>query len=238
MARLRLVCFPYAGSGPSAYLGWVRHLPMEIELRLVAPPGCELREDEEPETDLSRYLDAVMQALLSEPSVPVALFGHSLGASFAYLTALRLIEAGRPPVHLFLSAKESPDDPGPVEDLHLLDDRGLIDGVRTLYGGLPESLENDPPLLASVLHRLRADLTLLSQVPATLESPLRIPVSVLWSPEDPSMTESQVRSWDGRVSGPIRYEAFPGGHLFLYPQSAAVVRFVSAQLGLAEPGRA
>jgi surfactin synthase thioesterase subunit len=211
---------------------------MGIELRLVAPPGCELREHEEPETDLSHYLDAVSQALLSEPSVPVALFGHSLGASFAYLTALRLVAAGRPPVHLFLSAKESPDDPGPVEDLHLLDDRGLIDGVRTLYGGLPESLEDDPPLLASVLHRLRADLTLLSQVPAAVESPLRIPVSVLWSPEDPSMSESQVRSWDGRVSGPIRYEAFPGGHLFLYPQSAAVVRFVSDRLGIDVSGRA
>ncbi len=236
MARLRLVCFPYGGSGPSAYLGWVRHLPMAIELRLVAPPGCELREAEEPETDLSRYLDEVTNALLAEPAVPVALFGHSLGASIAYLTALRLVEAGRPPAHLFLSAKESPDDPGPVEDLHLLDDRGLIDGVRALYGGLPESLENDPPLLASVLHRLRADLTLLSQVPATVQAPLRIPVSVLWSPEDPSMTESQVRSWDGRVTGPVRYEAFPGGHLFLYPQSAAVVRFVSDRLGFHVPG--
>jgi len=42
MARLRLVCFPYAGSGPSAYLGWVRHLPPAVELRLVAPPLCKI----------------------------------------------------------------------------------------------------------------------------------------------------------------------------------------------------
>lgn len=238
MARLRLVCFPYAGSGPSAYLGWVRHLPQAVELRLVAPPGSELRADEPQETDLPRYLDAVTGALMSEPAVPCALFGHSLGASLAYEVALRLVEAVRPPVHLFLSGKESPDVPLLFPDLHLRDDEGLIAGIRILNGGLPEELEQDPVLMASVLLRLRADWTLMSQLVARDVPRLRIPVSVLWSPEDPSTTEEEVRSWEDRVEGPIQYEAFGGGHLFLNQRAPEVVRAVCRHLGLATGGAA
>lgn len=233
MARLRLLCFPYAGSGPSAYLGWVRLLPGEVELRMVAPPGCELRDDEPPETDLSRYLDAVLAALREEPPLPLALFGHSLGATMAYEVALRLSTEGRPPVHLFLSAKESPDVPLLFPDLHLRDDAGMLDGLRILNGGVPEELEQDPVLMASVLHRLRADWTLMSQVRATVVPRLRIPVTVLWSPEDPSTIERELRRWDERVEGPVRYEAFTGGHLFVNQQGPAVVRCICERLGLA-----
>lgn len=233
MAHLRLLCFPYAGSGPSAYLGWVRLLPPSVELRMVAPPGCELREDEPFETDLSRYLDAVVNALTEEPPIPLALFGHSLGALLAYEVALRLVEGGRPPVHLFLSAKESADVPLLFPDLHLRRDEGLVEGLRILNGGLPEELEEDPKLMASVLQRLRADWTLLSQVKANVVPPLTIPVSVLWSPEDPSTVESELRKWDARVAGPVRYEAIPGGHLYLNKKAAAVVRCVCEHLGLA-----
>jgi surfactin synthase thioesterase subunit len=231
MARLRFLCFPYAGSGPSAYLGWARRLPPLVELRLVAPPGCELRETEPLETSLTHYVESVVEALLAEPSFPLALFGHSLGAMIAYEVALRLVAAGRPPVHLFVSAKESPLDPLPLEVLHLLDDQRLMARTRELFGGLPDELVDHPELMASVLHRLRGDLSLLSQVESKPRPRLRIPVTVLWSPDDRSMTGEQANAWQDLVEGPISVASFPGGHFFVHERTPEVLRFVSGQLG-------
>lgn len=232
MARLRLVCFPYAGSGPSAYLGWVRHLPPAVELRLVAPPGRELREDEPPESDLSRYLDGVLAALRDDPFMPVALFGHSLGGLMAYEVARRLADTGRPPRHLFVSAKEPAEVPLRFPDLHLRDDAGMIEGLRMLNEGLAPELENDPLLMASVLRNLRADWALMAQVPTGPVPALDLPLTVLWSPDDPTTEESSLHLWDRRVRGPVRYEAFAGGHQFLNQQAAAVVGCVCKYLEL------
>jgi surfactin synthase thioesterase subunit len=41
--RLRLFCFPYAGSGTSIYRGWTAAMPRAIEVWPVALPGREHR---------------------------------------------------------------------------------------------------------------------------------------------------------------------------------------------------
>ncbi|MBK7905137.1 MAG: thioesterase [Gemmatimonadetes bacterium] len=232
MARLRLVCFPYAGSGPSGYLGWVRHLPPAVELRLIAPPGCELRPDEDPEADLSRYLDGILAALRDDPFMPIALFGHSLGGLMAYEVARRLAATGRPPLHLFVSAKEPAEVPLRFPDLHLRDDAGMIEGLRILNGGLAPELEQDPLLMASVLHKLRGDWALMAQVPTEPVPALDLPLTVLWSPDDPTTEESELKRWEQRVIGPVRYESFAGGHQYLNSQAAAVVGRICIYLDL------
>lgn len=235
MAKLRLLCFPYAGSGPSAFLGWNRLLPPTIELRCIAPPGCELRDDEPPETDLGRYLDAIVDELCREPRVPLALYGHSLGGLVAYEVARRLEAADRPAVRLVIGAKEPAEVPLLLPDLHLRDDEGLLEGLRIITGTDPTELRQDAALMAFVLHRLRADWTLLVQFPKDPVPRLRTSASVFWSPEDPSTVAAELRRWDARFESPVIHEGFPGGHLFLNQQAPRVVRALCAHLGIDAP---
>src|SRR6185437_15242868 len=50
-ARMRLVCFPYAGAGPSVFRTWGSRLPTGVELVALRLPGRESRFTETPYTD-------------------------------------------------------------------------------------------------------------------------------------------------------------------------------------------
>jgi surfactin synthase thioesterase subunit len=236
MAPVRLLAFPYAGGGPFSYLHWTRLLSHEIELRVVSAPGRDLREHEGEEPRLAAWLDAITAELLADPGVPLALLGHSLGALMAYEVSRRLIEAGRPPVHLVVSAKAPAGVSEEDAALRQLADAPLLAAIRERFGGLPEELEEDPELLATVLRRLRNDLQLLEQFEARAGPPLALPLTVWWSPDDRSVDEAQMRQWGALVSGEVRYRAFPGGHFFLVEHAAAVCRSVADALDAGREG--
>src|SRR5205814_8095171 len=79
--RLRLVCFPHAGGSASAYRSWPDSLPGDIELLAVRYPGRQDRLREPCLTSVAELADAVTGALTPYLDRPVALFGHSMGAS-------------------------------------------------------------------------------------------------------------------------------------------------------------
>lgn len=78
-AELRLVCFPYAGTGATIFRPWVAHLSPRIELCLVNLPGREKRLKESPYTHLNILVEALVDGLAPHLDQPFAFFGHSLG---------------------------------------------------------------------------------------------------------------------------------------------------------------
>src|SRR5262249_24060572 len=107
-ARLRLFCFPYAGRGASLYRGWSRRLPSWIDLRPVQLPGREERIREQAFTDMDALCAALLPSLAPYLDMPVAFFGHSMGALIAYQAATRLRDQGCIPVHLVVSGQRAP----------------------------------------------------------------------------------------------------------------------------------
>ena len=61
--RMRLFCFPYAGGGASAYRGWERELPADVEVCLVQLPGRETRLREPPFRRVEPLVEAAAEAL-------------------------------------------------------------------------------------------------------------------------------------------------------------------------------
>src|SRR3954468_12228703 len=92
-ARLRLVCFPYAGGGASAYWRCAAALPAGIELAAVTLPGREARLDEPPRENLAMLLPELLDAL-ARYRQPVAFFGHSMGALIAFELCRALAREG------------------------------------------------------------------------------------------------------------------------------------------------
>ena len=87
---LRLICFPYAGGGPSLFRGWPLELSQQVEVCAVQRPGREARMKEPPIGDLRRLVVELADAI--EPSLdrPFALFGHSVGGLVAFEFAREL----------------------------------------------------------------------------------------------------------------------------------------------------
>ena len=231
MAYARVLCIPHAGSGPSPYRPWIRHLPDDIELRIVAPAGREHRFDESVAERLEDYMDAVLEELLREPPFPTAIFGHSMGAVVAYELALRLEDAGRPPVHTFLSGRGAPTDLPSAEPMGSLPDEELLSLARLRYGGFPAELEAYPQLMRDALEALRGDLRLLERFQPSFPRALGGPASVCWGAGDESLSAEDLRRW-GDI-GRVEYVSFEGGHFYLQERGAEVARYVALKANLA-----
>ncbi|HVE43770.1 MAG TPA: beta-ketoacyl synthase N-terminal-like domain-containing protein [Gammaproteobacteria bacterium] len=108
-AKMRLFCFPYAGSGASVYSQWQKELPDDIEVCPVQLPGRENRLNESFSGEMDHLLDALMKNLQHEFDLPFAFFGHSFGSLVAFELARRLQkEQSSKLIHLFASAHPDP----------------------------------------------------------------------------------------------------------------------------------
>src|SRR2546430_788464 len=84
-ARVRLVCFAHAGASAAAFASWPDTLSGEIEVGAVRKP---------PLADYRQLIEALTVAVVAyvshTPTLPYALFGHSLGSLLAFGVARQL----------------------------------------------------------------------------------------------------------------------------------------------------
>ena len=76
-AKLRLFCFPYAGSGALSFRTWSDSLPSTVEVCPIELPGRGSRLMESPFTQLSALIQELVRALHPYLDKPFAFFGHS-----------------------------------------------------------------------------------------------------------------------------------------------------------------
>lgn len=223
-ARLRLVCFPYAGGAASAYRTWAAAMPSTVELWAVQLPG---REERRPETPLVRLAPMVAEsysALAPVLEPPFAFFGHSMGALIAFELARRL-----PPVKLFLSGCRGPHLPV-RHSLHTLSQPQLLADLRRL-GGTHDAVLNDVDLMQALLPAIYADLEASETYVYEENGPrLRCPITALGGSQDPLASEHDLAAWSAETAGEFRLKMFSGGHFYFRNDPEALLRFVSGEL--------
>jgi surfactin synthase thioesterase subunit len=228
--RLRLLCIPYAGGNAFVYRGWPALLPAGIEVAAVQPPGRDVRFSEPACDQLPPYVQALAEALDALPPLPLAIFGHSLGALLAFELTRRLRALGRPPpLQLFLSGLQAPDLPPLEEPVHALPEEELIARLRRL-NGTPEEVLQSRPLLDLVLPAIRADFKLLETYRFREEPPLALPAMVLGGLGDASTPAPRLKAWERHLAAFGGVRMFPGDHFFLMPQAEGVTRLVAKAL--------
>ncbi len=225
-ARLRLICFHHAGGGAFGYRPWARELPGDVELVAVQLPGRENRIGEPPLRSADAVLAQLLPALRPLIDRPYALFGHSLGAVLAYLTACRLRQQGEVglPARLFLSAAAPP----PSATAPPPSDAVLIKQISRL-GGTPQGVLDDSALLRAFLPALRADFELLGQGSAP-EAPLPLPFTVLGGRDDGTVGAAALARWGERSAFPVEQHLFPGGHFYLNRRQDEVLAVINQRL--------
>ncbi|CAM5370580.1 Thioesterase OS=Streptomyces tendae OX=1932 GN=GUR47_24120 PE=3 SV=1 [Streptomyces tendae] len=224
-ATRRLICFPHAGAGASAYADWAGLLPPEIELVAVQLPGRQNRIAEEPFTEAAPLVETLTHALRPVLDLPFAFFGHSAGATLAYeLTRALSARGRRTPAHLFLSAQPAPGH-STVRRLHTLPDEEFAAEILSL-GGIDPEVADDEDVLEAMLYTLRADFTLWERHHVEPGDPLDVPVTVLCGESDPRAPLDEVKRWEEHTTGEFRAEFYPGGHFYFLDSPADVVDLI------------
>ncbi len=223
-ARIRLVCFPYAGGGASAFKDWAELMPAEIELCIVQMPGREDRLREPLLTDMTELVDRLTNELLTLGDRPFAFLGHSMGAMVCFEVACRLRVLGAAlPTHLFLSARAAPQLQDNSEALRFLDSDQFIEQLHGLYGAVPEAIRQSTELQNVFLPILRADVTLLETHDYVVSEPLDCPVTVFGGDSDPAISAAMLAGWRQQTSAAFTQQEFSGGHFFIHEHRTAVV---------------
>ncbi|CAN5247814.1 alpha/beta fold hydrolase [soil metagenome] len=219
---VRLFCFPFAGGGAASYRLWPRHLPESVDLIAYHPAGRAHRLREPSLTSIDAMVDTILAELSEWMDRPFAIFGHSLGAVVAGECARVLQARGRPPVHLFVSAR--PPRRAHDTQIHSLSDAEFIAAMNRRYQGIPEEILKHPDVLALLLPSLRADLKALETFkPDPARPKIACPTTVFGGALDRAVSRTDLESWRDEVAGACRIRVFPGDHFYLEPQRANLV---------------
>lgn len=222
----RLVCLPHAGGAASAYFALSATLSPDVELVAVQYPGRQDRRREPFVTDIHAMAACVVEALLALDDLraaPLALFGHSMGASVAFEAARLLEHRQRIPVTaLFVSARRAPS---PVRSERVLTDTEIVNDLRRL-GGTDTTFLDDPVLFEAIMPAIRNDYAAVMRYVFEPGPPLTCPIIAIVGDIDPYLDVGSVAGWAAVTAWPFDVHVVHGGHFHLPTSLAAVARLV------------
>ncbi|MFF5256850.1 thioesterase II family protein [Streptomyces leeuwenhoekii] len=227
---VRMVCLPHAGGSASYYFPLSQALSAHADVLTVQYPGRQDRRTEPFIDSIPETADRIFEVLRPLTDRPLVLFGHSMGASVGFEVALRL-EADTEavdPAMLFASGRRAPGRDR-QETVHLRDDAGIIEELRSL-SGTEQSLLDDEETLRLILPALRNDYRAAETYRPVPGRRLRCPVTALVGDNDPKATVDEAAAWAEHTAGAFRLRVFPGDHFYLGDRMAEVARETASHL--------
>jgi medium-chain acyl-[acyl-carrier-protein] hydrolase len=229
---VRLLCFPHAGAGATAYRLWASGVPSSVEVLAAQLPGREDRLDEALPGDVRELANQLVQELSGTLDQPYALFGHSMGALIAFeFASLITIRNEKRPIRLFASGYGAPHAHRSTSRLHELPLNELIRELER-QGGTPEAVLRDPDLMAIYAPVLRSDLAMCARYEFSGASRLDIPITVFGGDRDIAVS-STLAAWSELTSSTFDLRIFPGDHFFPKTARQLLLDAITHELGLA-----
>lgn len=213
-ARGRLVCFSHAGATEASFASWPDFLAREIEVGAVRKP---------PLADYRQLIEALTEAVVAyvsqTPTIPYALFGHSLGSLLAFGVARQLRQRQvTQPCCLLCASATAPQLPvtiwpgPPPQDWTITE---LAAYLRHI-GGTPETVLGNATSLQRLLRRMQVDLAVRTSYTYTQEQPLSYPLAIFGGQQDAGISITELAAWEEQTSAHFSLYRFPCGHLFLH----------------------
>jgi medium-chain acyl-[acyl-carrier-protein] hydrolase len=230
--RLRLLCFPHAGGGASAYRAWPGLMPEGVEACPVQLPARESRMGDPLPATLDELVREAADALMPLLDVPFALVGTSFGSLLAYELAHRLRGAhGFGPSALVVSSEWAPSEHHreSATSASASSDEAFLAELRRGQV-LPASVLDDPDLLALALPPLRGDSALSAAYRHRRREPLDCPVWAFHGAHDPRVSTADMEPWDEETTAGFRLHEVDSAHLVLDASEAEVVPALVADL--------
>ncbi|WP_370947441.1 thioesterase II family protein [Amycolatopsis sp. cg5] len=223
----RLVCFPHAGGAATYYYGLSASLTPSVEVLGVQYPGRQDRRAEPCLDDVGDLADAITPELLERTDRPIALFGHSLGATIAFEVAIRLEKAGVTPVVLFASGRRAPST-FRDENVWQADDDAIIASLKAMSGATAAMLDDE--ILRMILPAVRADYKAAETYRYQPGPRLHCPIVALTGDDDPQVTLDEAGAWGEHTESEFELKVFYGGHFYLDFHTEAVLDTITTTL--------
>lgn len=231
-ARTELVCFPPAGGAASAYHALSGALTPAVQVLAVQYPGRQDRLGDRLIESIDDFACAAAAEVKQRSGKPIAVFGHSMGATVAFETARALEAAGLELTHLFVSGRIPPHR-SLGTSLHKGSDNDLLDRLEKLANE-PEQvqmLRDMPEIAEMILPAVRSDYKAVETYQFSGDTPcLSCPLSVFVSEDDPTVTLDEAKEWERYSRGPFTLEVFPGRHFYLDVHTAKVAESIRRRL--------
>jgi surfactin synthase thioesterase subunit len=228
-AGVRLICLPHAGAGAASFNRWLDLFPPTIAPVRVQLPGREDNVAEPPLRQVREAVDGLVPQITGLIDMPVALYGHSMGALVAFELARALSTSGFPPVHLFISGRRAPHLPASKPLIHHLPDDEFAAALETM-GGAQGISGLRLAFLRYALRLVRADLELCEEYDYRPGPRLRCPITAFHGTEDPIVDVDEVEAWKEQTDATFASHAFSGDHFFHQHHRVAIAANIAEAL--------
>jgi len=234
-AKIRLICFPYAGGSALAYKNWGEQFPESIEVVSVNLPGHGNRILEPAISDMDILIENLYHNLADYlMDKPIIFLGHSMGASVCFEFAKYLNATDVDLRGIFISAYKAPhlmnkSESDFEEKLYRLTDDQLVQKLKDI-GGTPADLINHTELMKLALPTMRSELKLLETYKYRHCSPLDIPIIAFASIGDNVVDFMEVFEWNKHTTSSFKFYKLSGGHFFIHSAEKTVVSIVIKEI--------
>lgn len=204
----RLFCFPFSGSGASAFSAWPAALD-DVEICPVQFPGRENRLAHPHYGTYDNLAESLVEPLVPHLDRPYAFFGHCAGALPAYETVLRLVEQGLPtPECLFVSGQPAPHDAS-LDRMLTLTEPELGAEVEAFIRS--RGIEPRPDMVDLGLMVLLRDHAAAKAYRRPEPVAVPCPIVVLHWRDDPDVSLDGLQGWR-QYADSVEFRVVDGGH--------------------------
>lgn len=228
-AKIRLVCFPYAGGSASIYFSWMNKFPDDVELAFIQMPGRGMRFGQPLYQSIDQLVDDVVNELTALPPKDLFFYGHSMGARVAYEVTLSLLRKKRHlPIHVVVAGSIAPCVTGKIKRSYNLPDAEFIQHLTEIKG-TPQEIISNSELMELVLPALRADFKIVETYfnDSAVVIPTRISV---FSGKQDDIDEIELKPWFTLFDVNDGITWFDGGHFFIKENSDELIAVLNRKI--------
>jgi len=210
-----LFCLPHAGGSSLSYVKWKKYLKDSIHFYAYDLPGHGKRMSEELMLDYEKIFEelrAFIINIIEKTEEEYAIFGHSMGAVFAYdLYESFKKSQVRMPAHLIFSGRWPPYSDEDKEEKTTFEEF-----KNDLPAGIDVSeIAKDSEMYDHFLNVIYSDLRVLKSRPTNHQvAKIEADITVLYGSKDDSMKSKQVLAWRKSAEKSISFYSIEGKHLF------------------------
>jgi len=227
---INLFAFPYAGGNKYSYNNFIAHLPPNINMVTLEPPGRGARIREPLMTDIREMAHELFEKNRQRFQEPYIFFGHSMGSWLAYLVTHHIKnENADLPAQLFLTGAGNPASYRHATIKHRLNRADFFNHLIDL-GGLPGEVVEDEDMQGYIEPILRADFKAVETYRHIPSGPLEVPVTVMIGSSEKNVTYEIAQEWKNETTKQFELIVFEGGHFFINDHIPEIVSVISSRM--------